>query len=359
MTRAFYKEAGVTQKARSLYVRRHLKNADEFIAWAKGEGFPTVYLPEDLHVTVAYSKKPVEWPEAPDDKGFKLSRKDGRAIELFGEDEGTAVLRFKSDILTKRWQELCDAGCSWDHEEYNPHVSISMEVPEDLDISKVEPFEGDLVFGPEEFDEIDDSWSDDHTEKVASPMAVEQKALTFTQVMEKVGARHTRKEYEDIQACHDAAVRLGATCDHDNAEKRADTSKSLPEFQSCTFIKVDKKLGIVFGWAIISKEGDEDYYDTQGDHIPEDAMLEAAVDFMQSRRHMKIMHAGVRKGTVVFAFPLTTEIADAMEIKTERTGLMIGIKPDSSKVVDLFDSGEYTGFSIGGTRIVDEELEDE
>ena len=40
--------------------------------------------------------------------------------------------------------------------------------------------------------------------------------------------------------------------------------------------KVDEELGLVMGFAIICKIDGEPYFDTQGDHIPEDSMLKAA-----------------------------------------------------------------------------------
>ena len=57
----------------------------------------------------------------------------------------------------------------------------------------------------------------------------------------------------------------------------------------------------------------------------------------------------------MFAFPLTSDIAKAMGITTTRTGLMVAAKfaPD---VLAKFKSGEYTGFSIGGVRVRDEEI---
>jgi hypothetical protein len=124
--------------------------------------------------------------------------------------------------------------------------------------------------------------------------------------------------------------------------------------------KVDEALGLVFGWAIVSKENGENYFDLQGDHIPEDAMLKAATDFMQNSRMAGDMHERaegepVESGTVVFAFPLTTDIAKAMGIETKKTGLMIAMRPDPD-VLGKFKSGEYTGFSIGGNRGVDEEV---
>jgi hypothetical protein len=83
-------------------------------------------------------------------------------------------------------------------------------------------------------------------------------------------------------------------------------------------------------------------------------MLGAAVDFMQNSRVAKEMHAGDSKGSVLFAFPLTTEIAKSFGIETSTTGLMIAMKPDNADMLAKFKSGELTGFSIGGRRITDE-----
>lgn len=129
------------------------------------------------------------------------------------------------------------------------------------------------------------------------------------------------------------------------------------KFEASTeFLKVEESLGLVFGYAIICKDNGEDYFDVQGDHIPEDAMLKAAADFMQKSRVSKDMHTGEQTGSVVFAFPLTTEIAKAMGIQTNKTGLMIAIKPDSASILEKYKSGTYSGFSIGGKRVRDEDV---
>lgn len=123
------------------------------------------------------------------------------------------------------------------------------------------------------------------------------------------------------------------------------------------FFKTDAALGIAFGFAIVSKDAGEDYFDVQGDHIPEDAMLAAAADFMLNSRVGKTMHTGEQTGDVVFAFPLTTDIAKSLGISTERTGLLIGFKPSDTETLDKLNSGEFTGFSIGGKRGKDEEVD--
>jgi hypothetical protein len=119
-------------------------------------------------------------------------------------------------------------------------------------------------------------------------------------------------------------------------------------------LKVDESLGLVLGWAIVCKKDGCDYFDLQEDNIPETSMLSAAVDFMQNSRMAKEMHAGGAAGTVIFAFPLTEDIAKAFGIETRTTGLMIAMKPDSDDMLAKFRNGELTGFSIGGHRIDDE-----
>jgi hypothetical protein len=128
--------------------------------------------------------------------------------------------------------------------------------------------------------------------------------------------------------------------------------------------KVDATLGLVFGYAIVCKVDGEDYYDRNVDpdgervpeHIPEDAMLKATAEFMEHHRVAKEMHTGDPIGPAIFAFPLTTDIAKALDIVPHKTGLLFAMKP-SPDVLAKFVSGEYTGFSIGGVRIRNEDIE--
>lgn len=143
--------------------------------------------------------------------------------------------------------------------------------------------------------------------------------------------------------------------------------KKLAFSTEATFLKVSDELGLIFGFAMICKVEGEDYFDlgevdSDGirvcDYIPEDVMLEAALDFMQNSRVAGVMHKSAkREGDIVFAFPLTSEIAAALDITTKRTGLLVAMKPDSQETLDKARSGEYRGFSIGGYRIEDEFVE--
>jgi hypothetical protein len=151
--------------ARTLYVNRPLLNANDLIAWAKGQGFATVMLPADLHVTVAYSNEPFDWSGIrPDEKGL-MALSGGRAVKAFGK---ATVLTFASDELQARWRFLRDAGASFDFPTYQPHVTFTYE-PGDVDLDQIEPFPGPLMFGPEIFVEIDPDWASNVEEKSSRP----------------------------------------------------------------------------------------------------------------------------------------------------------------------------------------------
>jgi len=140
------------------------------------------------------------------------------------------------------------------------------------------------------------------------------------------------------------------------------TDQETFEVSTSKIIKVDDSLGLVFGYGMVCSKGGEEYFDTQGDAITEKAMVEAACDFMLHSRVSGDMHkAGAdgkaeQDGQVVFAFPLTADIAKAFGIATDTLGLMVAVKP-SSDVFAKFKSGEYSGFSIGGARIEEEVVE--
>lgn len=121
--------------------------------------------------------------------------------------------------------------------------------------------------------------------------------------------------------------------------------------QASEILKVDESLGLVFGFAIICKVDGEDHFDLQADHIPEGVMLKGSLDFAKGERAAKEMHKGDAIGSIVFMFPLTSEIAKSLDITTKHTGLLIAMQPDDPEVLRKFADGEYTGFSIGGTAV--------
>lgn len=153
---------------RPLYVQRKLLNASALIAWAKENGFKSTLAAADMHVTVLYSRSPVDpmkmgesW--SGDDQGRIRVKPGGpRAIERFGEN--AVVLLFASWELESRHRSMVEAGGSHDFEDYHPHVTLSYEVPAGVDLAAIKPYAGALEFGPELFESLDLDWKRKITE---------------------------------------------------------------------------------------------------------------------------------------------------------------------------------------------------
>lgn len=141
-------------KPRTLYVSRKVQNVADLKAWARKQGLPD--LQDDLHVTIAYSTTPVDWIAMGDEgwngdtKGNITIKPGGpRVVEPLG--DRTAVLMFSASELTWRNRSMREAGASWDWSDYQPHISLTGEP---VDLAEVEPYRGEIVLGPEIFEEI-------------------------------------------------------------------------------------------------------------------------------------------------------------------------------------------------------------
>lgn len=146
---------------RPLYVYRRLKNAKDVIAWAKSQGFTSTLAARDMHVTITYSRRAINWFSIEgiwSNGDIEVLPGGPRAVDKIG-DGGAVALHFTSDEFKWRNRQMRDAGCSWDYPEYQPHLTLTYEgAPADL--SGVEPYQGKLVFGPEIFEPIDSDWDD-------------------------------------------------------------------------------------------------------------------------------------------------------------------------------------------------------
>lgn len=146
---------------RTLYVKRPVLNAGELIEWAKGQGFKTTLPADDLHVTVAYSREPVDWIKVGEDFNDEVIVKPGgpRLMEAFGADGSAKVLQFSSSSLGWRHEEIKRAGASFDYDDYQPHITISYD-PDAPALDQIEPYQGRIVLGPERFEEVKEDWAD-------------------------------------------------------------------------------------------------------------------------------------------------------------------------------------------------------
>ncbi|KQV83252.1 phage portal protein [Rhizobium sp. Root1220] len=145
---------------RTLYIHRDVVNAGDIKKWAKAQGFDTVQ--EDLHVTIIHTRTPLDWIKVGNDiewadsgNTIKILAGGPRLMEQFGQ---AVVLQFASSRLTWRHEDIKRLGAKTDYPDYQPHVTITWQIPEGMDLSKVEPYRGEIILGPEIFKEVDDNW---------------------------------------------------------------------------------------------------------------------------------------------------------------------------------------------------------
>lgn len=139
---------------RTLYVSRKVQNVAEIKAWAKSQGLPE--LQDDLHVTLIYSRTPLDWMKVESDEwgqekngNIEIAPGGVRIVEPLG--DRTAVLLFTSSRLSWRHEQIVRAGAEHGFPDYQPHISLTGEP---VDLSKVEPYRGKIVLGPEIFEEV-------------------------------------------------------------------------------------------------------------------------------------------------------------------------------------------------------------
>jgi phage-related protein (TIGR01555 family) len=146
---------------RPLYVYRPVLNWKDIAAFYKKAGLKTT-VAEEMHVTVIYSKKAVDWIKVGEDdygndeNGELLIKEGGpRVMERFNE---ALVLAFASSALGYRHNSAeYRAGCDWAYEDYTPHVTISYDAGA-VDIRNLPAYTGPIELGPEVFEEIKGSF---------------------------------------------------------------------------------------------------------------------------------------------------------------------------------------------------------
>jgi hypothetical protein len=151
---------------RTLYIYRPVLNWRDIAKHYEDQGIANVYggpnkkgMKQDMHVTICYSKTPVDWLKVGEDTWGsdaegKLTVKAGgpRVNEQFGK---FLVLAFANSELCWRHTSIRDrADATWEHDDYTPHVSISKD-PGAIDPLQIKAWTGPIVFGPEVFEEIE------------------------------------------------------------------------------------------------------------------------------------------------------------------------------------------------------------
>jgi len=273
-----------SDEPRTLYISRPVLNADELIAWAKKAGFETTYQPEDLHVTQVYSRRPLDWFTVPPAmREVHIPAGGPRMLQRLG-DKGAVVLRFNCPALAERWKEVMELGASWDYDAYRPHVTITLNAA-GLDLSQVEPYQGEIILGMEKFGEVKEHWQDSHTEKLGVRAQV---------------------------------------------------------------LKVEGEKRIAYGWFSVVEEMGLPVVDHHADIISEETLVAAAHKYMLESRAGKVMHKGKRVADVVESVVFTKDLQQALGINLGKVGWFGGMQFRDDEIWAKVKKGELKEFSIGG-----------
>lgn len=138
-----------------LYVYRPVVNGAEILKYYIDQGITSTLKPDDLHVTIIYSKRPVDWLKmgSPWDDEIKVPAGGPRVMQQFND---ALVLSFANHSLEWRHERMVENGASFDYSEYTPHVTIGYG--NDVDVETLEAYQGEIILGPETFQDLNDDW---------------------------------------------------------------------------------------------------------------------------------------------------------------------------------------------------------
>lgn len=145
-----------------LFVYRPVLNANELEKHYRSQGITNLIDLDDIHVTIALSKMPVDWSEMPpnygtDDAEMMIVPAGGMRLNQIFKD--ACVLCFRDYRIEWRHSDFVNSGVQWSHAKYRPHVTMTDD-PGDVNFEKVKPFDGPIVLGRETWEIYDQDWDD-------------------------------------------------------------------------------------------------------------------------------------------------------------------------------------------------------
>ncbi|MBV1868041.1 MAG: hypothetical protein KUG69_09070 [Marinosulfonomonas sp.] len=142
-----------------VYVSRKVLNGKELWNWASSVGFGDLIGPEDMHVTVTFSKTPVPI------NSFAPSAIETTSGTLVGQPikiHAALGLRIDCPDVQESHQKHLGMGATFDYGDgiFRPHISIKYDpTEEDLERAlKVQPFQGAINLSREEMEPLILGW---------------------------------------------------------------------------------------------------------------------------------------------------------------------------------------------------------
>lgn len=134
------------------YVAMKVLNSDELIAFCASQGL-VVTKPDELHVTIAYSRKHFDFYPAMVERTIKIQP----GCSCFESLNGCLVLMLDSVELQCEFARTREAGAQYDYDQYQPHVTIEYDCG-DVDISYLENPNFCICLGQEYVEDLDPDW---------------------------------------------------------------------------------------------------------------------------------------------------------------------------------------------------------
>lgn len=147
-----------------VYIAMHLtKDTEDKIKEYISANIPELKMNEDLHSTLAYSKKK---REKMINRGNDRMKWKFKKFSKFWEDENSLVIELDSEDMKNRSKKLAsDYELISDYDEYSPHITISYEGKE-IDIESLPACDIDFEFEHEFIEDIDEELIDSDDEEI-------------------------------------------------------------------------------------------------------------------------------------------------------------------------------------------------
>ena len=122
-------------------------------------------------------------------------------------------------------------------------------------------------------------------------------------------------------------------------------------------VKISEELRLVFGWANVTVFDGDEVVDSQDDVMDSQVLVKAFMGFMADSRVGGVMHLKdkmglpVGVGEVVFAWPFTPDVKEALGIDIPEEGVMIGFHVKDDEVWKAVKNKQLQAFSIGGRAV--------
>ena len=169
-------------KKKPLFVGRKvsLESATALRRFAHDLGLESALPASDMHLTVLFSKKEVDWHDlVPNRNKVRVSLSH---LDMFGEDKNVLVLKVKDySFLSQRNQYYLDNGGHSDWPDYKPHITLSWKA-NGHNIDMTRRFEEKITLEEEYFDDIHDTtdgYDPEETSLVQKPESVDEETWKY------------------------------------------------------------------------------------------------------------------------------------------------------------------------------------